>query len=521
MTLINAQKRKHVAFYIVFAVSGLIIMGYFLSNTILHFTTERQFPVNSLSRYPLTWIIFPAEVFSFLFALYFTYTLISDRYRPPRPRPLENKNQTKVAILLPVYNEPEDVMERTIRHCKELRWDGGVKIYLLDDSNNEADKKVVEKLGKKYGLVIVRREGNKGYKAGNINNAILHVVKEPFFAVFDSDQAPEPDFLEKTMDYFSDEKVGFVQTPQHFINDKTILERAIKLGTDIFYRAQSVARAKDGAIPYCGTNLVVRRAVFVAVGGFSYYTATEDIDLGIRINEEGYRGVYVPEILVKGYAPSDFKAYTSQQYRWANGNLAILREYWWRLLTGDFPLRYKIHVFFTVGWWLIGLVSIIYIIVPLLSVAFGSGTHHAWLPSSVLGFLFVYVGMGLTLITVSLRGRVHGEKIKLSDAFIQYSLIVNSFIIYARAAINALILKRYVGFVRTNKKKSATGFSQVKWNLILAALCLAGAFYSLYFAALATTGEQLRSNLPVSLWLLFYGVILSSSILFVGKHAEN
>ena len=55
--------------------------------------------------------------------------------------------------------------------------------------------------------------------------------------------------------------------------------------------------------------------------------ATEDIDLGLRMNQLGWYGAYVPEILVKGYAPPSMDSYVTQQYRWANGNMAILREY--------------------------------------------------------------------------------------------------------------------------------------------------------------------------------------------------
>jgi hypothetical protein len=109
---------------------------------------------------------------------------------------------------------------------------------------------------------------------------------------------------------------------------------------------------------------------------------------------------------------------------------------------------------------------------------------------------------------------MEGEDPTLFDAFLQYSLIVNSFLLYSRAAINAM-LRRYIGFVRTDKAGSKPGLADVKWNLIIGAICFAAAMYSLYHVAIASDITQVRTYLPISMWMMFYSLILTSSILFV------
>lgn len=512
---IKKQGILFLLFYATFGIVSLALIVYYFSDTIIHFTTSQQFPINSFKRFPLTFLIFPAEIFSFAFSMYFVYNLLHSNFRNPPPEQLPLRKRKRVAILIPVYNEPKEIVERTLAACKRLIWEGGIRIYLLDDSTNEPDKSSMLSLSRRFDCVLVRRKDRQGYKAGNLNNAVSNYVNEEFFAVLDSDQAPEPQFLQETMNYFSDSKVGFVQTPQHFVNHETLIERASMLGTNIFYHSQCISKAKDGAMPFCGTNAVVRTDVFKKVNGFSYYTSTEDIELGIRINEAGFYGAYVPKILVHGYAPASFQSYASQQYRWSNGNLAILRESWARIMFGRFSLRYQIHTFFTLGWWLIGIVSLIYVIVPMLSFFIG-GTHHTWLPTYLLALLFLNVAMGISMIFMSLRNRVDDEKIKLSDAFLQYSLITNSMFIYARAALFALF-RKYTGFVRTDKSRKQSGLMAVKWNLILSVACFGFSAFALYHAAISSSIEQLRTYLPISLWLLFYSIILGSSILFVGK----
>ncbi len=518
MNEIKTQGRRFVVLYGIFAIGVVFIMFYYLSDTLIHFTTPYQFPINSFSRFPLTFLIFPAEIFSFLFSLYFIYNLLNQEGEQ-KPRWAGPKEP--VAILIPVYNEPREIVDRTLRACNKLRWHDKVNVYLLDDSTDEEDKKNMALLARRYGAIRVTRKDRVGYKAGNVNNAIKNEVKESYFVILDSDQAPHPEFLEETMPYFKEKNVGFVQAPQHFIDERTVLERAAKIGTNIFYRAQCVSKSNDGAIPFCGTNVVVRRDVFLRVGGLAYYTATEDIDLGIRMNAKGYVGKFVPKVLVEGYTPPDFKAYVSQQYRWANGNLAILRENWKRFLFGNFPMRYQMHMLVTTGWWLVGFFTLLYIFVPILAAFFGWGTHHTWLPSALFAYLFVHVALGISVVYASQKYRIDGEQFKLSDALLQYSLITNSLFIYSRAAWNALVMKRYVGFVRTNKKGSASGLWLIKWNLALGALSFVASLYTLYYANISGDIQQLRTYLPLSLWLLFYSVLLFSSILFVGKRPRR
>lgn len=511
MDLIRKQKGRYNVFYILFGVCNLFLLIYYLSNTIIAFTTPQQFPIQSFLRFPLSILIFPVEVYSILFGLYFVYLLLNNsRAYPKKPK---GNLYADVAILIPIYHEPAHIVERTVKACKKISWPKKVTIYLLDDSTNQVYKKQASRIAKTFNCKLVRRDNREGYKAGNINNALSNVITEDYFVILDSDQAPKSQFLEEAMPYLIDKQVGFVQTPQYYLNDSTPLERAAKMGTNIFFQTQCAGKSYDGATPFCGTNAIIRTEAFKKVRGFSYYTSTEDIELGIKINNAGYRGTYLPMILIEGFGPIDFPSYRSQQYRWANGNLAILRERAFHLITGNFSLRYLIHTFFTLSWWFIGIVSLIFIMVPLTSLFFSLGTHHAWLPSSLIMLLYFNVGLGISLVYVSLHGRY--DKVTLRDALLQYSLITNSMFIYTKAALN-VVLKRYIGFERTNKSGSLSNYWDVKWNLILAVICYGACLYALFMATRATDIIQLRSYLPISLWLLFYTIVLTSSIIFIG-----
>ena len=44
----------------------------------------------------------------------------------------------------------------------------------------------------------------------------------------------------------------------------------------------------------------------------------------IVLQPQGWKSVYLNEVLVTGLAPMDFSSYSSQRLRWAEGNLKII-----------------------------------------------------------------------------------------------------------------------------------------------------------------------------------------------------
>jgi cellulose synthase (UDP-forming) len=84
---------------------------------------------------------------------------------------------------------------------------------------------------KKYGVKHFSRKGIKKYnqptppfkektKAGNVNAWLNHVKrrKYDFFVQLDIDHIPRPDYLNKTLGYFRDEQVAWVQAPSVYKN---------------------------------------------------------------------------------------------------------------------------------------------------------------------------------------------------------------------------------------------------------------------------------------------------------------
>ena len=245
---------------------------------------------------------------------------------PPRPlAPAEPSGRwPRVDVLVPSYGEPPALIERCLRGCLALDY-AHHTVWLLDDSGRPELQRLCQRLGVRY----LAREERRHAKAGNLNHALAHCRGE-LIAVFDADVVPLTPFLKRTTALFSDPAVGFVQTPQSYMNADPVmrnlrLERWLMPDEEGFYRWIEPTREAVGAVVCAGTSFVMRRSALKAVGGFETGTPSEDLATGIRLTAAGYRNRFLPEKLSAGLAPFTAAAMARQRCRWASGTVQTLR----------------------------------------------------------------------------------------------------------------------------------------------------------------------------------------------------
>lgn len=230
-----------------------------------------------------------------------------------------------VDVLICTYNEPLYLLEMTIAAAVNLDYpEDRLKVYVCDDGRRGE----LKKLCRRYGIGYLTRRDNRSAKAGNINNA-LRQIRGDLFAVLDADMIPKKDFLAKTVGYFSDPKVAFVQTPQIYYNQDIYqynLALQIPNEQDFFMRDIQAARATKNATLHVGTNAVFRKACVMEIGGYPSYSITEDMAVGMTLQANGYDSVFVNEELVYGLSAATFSELVKQRDRWCRGNLQVIKN---------------------------------------------------------------------------------------------------------------------------------------------------------------------------------------------------
>lgn len=220
------------------------------------------------SAWPIALALLVAETYSYIGAWLFGLTIwfLRRRGEPPAPPP-----GATVDVFITCYNEPVELVRETVRAAQAIRYPHTT--YVLDDGNSPHMRSVAESEGAGY---IVRSTDWRGRerhaKAGNLNNALFQ-SKGEFILVLDADQIPSPEILDRTLGYFHDPKLAFVQTPQWFYN----VPPGDPLGCQapLFYGP--IQMGKDGlnAAFFCGSNAVLRREALMQMGVIYYVRELE------------------------------------------------------------------------------------------------------------------------------------------------------------------------------------------------------------------------------------------------------
>ncbi|MFT4709566.1 MAG: cellulose synthase/poly-beta-1,6-N-acetylglucosamine synthase-like glycosyltransferase [Planctomycetota bacterium] len=276
--------------------------------------------------------------------------------------PGEPADTPMIAVQLPLYNE-RTVAARLIRAAADLRWPRDrFELQILDDSTDETcgivDEEVRKLADKGVRAVVVRRNSRAGFKAGALD-AGMKISDADFFCVFDADFIPKPDFLERTVPQFQDQRIGMVQARWGHLNrDENQFTRAQSTLLDGHFVVEHTVRHQRGLFfNFNGTAGIWRRETIDGAGGWQHDTLTEDLDLSYRAQLAGWKFVYFPNVVAPAEVPPSIDAFKSQQHRWAKGSVQVYRKLWRRILTGDarpgVKLEAMMHLTGNVGYPLI------------------------------------------------------------------------------------------------------------------------------------------------------------------------
>ncbi|MDF2783010.1 MAG: glycosyl transferase family 2 [Nitrososphaeraceae archaeon] len=256
-----------------------------------------------------------------------------------------------VTIQLPLYNE-KYVSSRLIDAVCNMDYPKDrLEIQVLDDSEDDSREAVLASVQKKrlkgFNIHHISRRERSGFKAGALRMGMQY-AKGEFIAIFDADFVPPPEFLKKSLRYFSDSRVGLVQSRWGHMNENySTLTEAQALSLDLhFLIEQNAKNSTHLFVNFNGTAGVWRTSCIKDAGGWHTGTLVEDMDLSFRAQMKGWRLLFDKDIVVSGELPVQMNAAKRQQFRWAKGTtqlaLKLLGEL---LLSKRIPVDTKFQAF--------------------------------------------------------------------------------------------------------------------------------------------------------------------------------
>jgi cellulose synthase/poly-beta-1,6-N-acetylglucosamine synthase-like glycosyltransferase len=282
---------------------------------------------------------------------YLVYLYMKNKDRAPAPLP-ELAVLPPVTVQLPIFNEMY-VADRLINAVCEMDYPRDLlEIQVLDDSTDEttviAELAVRRHASRGFDISYLHRVDRTGYKAGALE-AGLKESTAPFIAIFDADFVPPKDFLRRTLPHFeADPKVGMVQARWGHINqDYSLLTKIQSILLDAHFVLEHGGRNRAGCFfNFNGTAGVWRRAAIDSAGGWQHDTLTEDLDLSYRAQLEGWRFVFLPDVVSPAEVPVEMNSFKSQQHRWAKGSIQTCMKLMPQILGSEQPFGVKAEAFF-------------------------------------------------------------------------------------------------------------------------------------------------------------------------------
>jgi len=257
----------------------------------------------------------------------------------------------RITVQLPIFNE-QFVVERLMDAICRLQYPlDKLDIQVLDDSTDEtvavARGLVEHYAAKGFPISYHHRTNREGFKAGALQ-AGLKTSKGEFIVIFDADFVPPDDFLLRTIHYFTDPKIGMVQTRWTHINrDYSFLTEVEAILLDGHFVLEHSGRARSNVFfNFNGTAGVWRRTTIEDAGGWQHDTLTEDTDLSYRAQLKGWKFIYLQDVECPSELPVEMTAFKTQQARWAKGLIQTGKKILPRVLKSDQPLHVKIEAWY-------------------------------------------------------------------------------------------------------------------------------------------------------------------------------
>ena len=417
------------------------------------------------------WVAIPlflVEVHNAFGLVLYTIALWSVDSAPP---PGGSPPKMRIALLIPTYNEPREVLLPTIAAAVALQ--PAHETWVLDDGRRDEVRDLAASLGARY----VRRPDNAHAKAGNLNHALAR-IKADVVGVLDADHVPTARFLTALLPYFADPRLAFVQSPQDFYNLESFEHERQRNGRvfneeAVFYRVIAPAKNRWSAPFWCGTCALIRVEALRSVGGVSTDSVTEDIQTTLRMYRAGWTGAYHNEVLARGLAPDDATAYLIQRNRWALGAMQVLRRDN-PIFGAGLTIGQRLAFLTTLFGWFDSWRTLAYMVIPLVVVATGA------VPIDAAGAVFApffLTTLGLQFIALRLLARGHYPPI-LSLLF---EVLRMPAVLPATLAL--VRLGRAGGFRVTPKGRTTNGRARTPVPRLLSAMAAASSAGLVWFTA--------------------------------------
>ncbi|PYL06673.1 MAG: glycosyl transferase family 2 [Verrucomicrobia bacterium] len=430
----------------------------------------------------------------------------------------------KVTIQLPIFNEVY-VVERLLRSVSELDYpQDRLQIQVLDDSTDdtrELTAACVSGLRERgFDVQLIHRVDRTGFKAGALAVGLESADGE-FVCILDADFVPPSDLLRRTIHFFTDPKIGMIQTRWGHLNrGYSLLTRVQAMFLDGHLLLEQTARSRSGRFfNFNGTAGLWRKACIENSGGWQHDTLCEDLDLSYRAQLAGWRFIFLPDVVTPAELPVDMNGFKSQQHRWTKGSVQTCKKLLPTIWRSKLPFFIKLeatgHLMSNFAYLLLACLCV------LLHPSVG-GPQGGWLRTLLIDLpIFLAASVSVAVFYICAQRVLHPRTWLKEILFLPclLALGIGLSLNNARAVLEALINHRS-DFTRTPKygiERRSQPWRACKYRPLKSAWPVVEMIFAIYFTYFVWFAIVHKQFLSVPFLLMFQGGFLYVSLSSLGR----
>jgi cellulose synthase/poly-beta-1,6-N-acetylglucosamine synthase-like glycosyltransferase len=248
--------------------------------------------------------------------------------------PADRQFRPTATIVIAARNEEENIgrcLESLVRltYPREL-----LEIIIVDDRSTDRTAEIIGKYGSEHPHIrVLSAEPGSGLLRGKANAVTqgIEATKGEIILLTDADCIVPPSWVEETVKYFADSRVGIV-AGFTYLEGKRLFSQMQALDWFGLFSVAAAGVRVGLPITAVGTNLHVRRTAYEKVGGYRGipFSVTEDYALFHAVTE---RTDYVarfpidPGMLVDTRPSPNWKSLYHQKKRWFVGGIGMATKY--------------------------------------------------------------------------------------------------------------------------------------------------------------------------------------------------
>ncbi len=231
----------------------------------------------------------------------------------------------RVSVLVPLLKENE-IAGKLVQRLTRLTYPKSLlEVVLVLEADDTITRETIARSQLPQWISVIEVPSANGLttKPRALNYA-LDFCRGSIIGVWDAEDAPEPDQIEKVVTRFhhAPENVACLQGVLDYYNSKTNwISRCFTIEYATWWRVILPGVARLGlVIPLGGTTLFFRRSILEKLSGWDAHNVTEDADLGIRLARHGYKTELIPTVT---FEEANCRAWPwmKQRSRWLKGFL--------------------------------------------------------------------------------------------------------------------------------------------------------------------------------------------------------